>query len=457
VRTVLQSRSRRGARRLWSPFQIFPAIFPYGLAVALLATACAAPGAPPAANVTGATADWSTVAPIFERRCLGCHSGEIAGAPRIDDYSVVRRLAPLIRDRVATRAMPPWHVDPEVGIYRYANDISLPPAERNTVLAWIDAGLPFGAEQSSAAALHPRGIGPEDDLGPPDLVVLSDPYDIEPTGADQWWGPTVESGLLEDRWIRAIEVRPSPGSGRRVTHHAMVFLDEGDGERLLTEWGMGKGVERLPQDAGRPIRAGARVRWDIHYHPIGTSVPQDRVELALWFHPVGEEPRFANVLQFFRADADDGPVGVGIDLPPESRRTTRAVHLLDTPVRVESFQPHMHLRGTGMDLEVVLPGGEPITLTRVDRYDHRWQMSYRYAEEVVPLLPSGTKLILTAHFDNTAGNPNNPDPEQWVGFGRRTVDEMAHAWIGITELSEEEFRELRSLRDKGGSVRPLLP
>ncbi len=51
-------------------------------------------------------------------------------------------------------------------------------------------------------------------------------------------------------------------------------------------------------------------------------------------------------------------------------------------------------------------------------------------------------LVFTAWHDNTANNPNNPDPRQWVGWGDRTVDEMAHAWVDVTYLDQPQFDKL---------------
>jgi len=75
----------------------------------------------------------------------------------------------------------------------------------------------------------------------------------------------------------------------------------------------------------------------------------------------------------------------------------------------------------------------------VNKYNHTWQIAYIYADEVKPILPRGTVLQFTTVFDNTANNPINPDPNQWVVFGRRGVDEMSHAWVGITYIDEEQY------------------
>lgn len=107
--------------------------------------------------------------------------------------------------------------------------------------------------------------------------------------------------------------------------------------------------------------------------------------------------------------------------------------------RIENFQPHMHLRGKGMSLEAILPTGGTVMLSMVDHFDFKWMNNYIYADDAAPLLPKGTILKVTAWYDNTVANKNNPDPNQWVGFGDRTVDEMGHAWINVTYLSDADY------------------
>ena len=108
--------------------------------------------------------------------------------------------------------------------------------------------------------------------------------------------------------------------------------------------------------------------------------------------------------------------------------------------RVESFQPHMHLRGKAMAMEAILPTGQTQMLSYVNNFNFNWHNNYFYADDAAPLLPKGTILKITAWHDNTAANKTNPDPNQWVGYGDRTVDEMAHAWVNVTYMSDDDFK-----------------
>jgi hypothetical protein len=121
---------------------------------------------------------------------------------------------------------------------------------------------------------------------------------------------------------------------------------------------------------------------------------------------------------------------------------TQNFYVMQAPARIENFQPHMHMRGKSMSMEAVYPDGRKEVLSAVNNFQWNWHVNYIYADHVAPLLPKGTVLVFTAWHDNTAANPNNPDPKQWVGWGDRTVDEMAHAWVDVTYLEQEEFERL---------------
>jgi hypothetical protein len=61
---------------------------------------------------------------------------------------------------------------------------------------------------------------------------------------------------------------------------------------------------------------------------------------------------------------------------------------------------------------------------------------------------------VTAWYDNTRGNKNNPDPDQWVGYGDRTVDEMAHAWMNVEYLTDDEYKALVAERKAKATQAP---
>jgi hypothetical protein len=129
-----------------------------------------------------------------------------------------------------------------------------------------------------------------------------------------------------------------------------------------------------------------------------------------------------------------------LDITPNSVTVTQGFHVLQQPARLENFQPHMHLRGKAMAIEAILPDGSRQMLSLVDNFNFNWMTNYIYADDAAPVLPKGAIIHVTAWHDNTKANKNNPDPDQWVGWGDRTIDEMAHAWVNVTYITEEDYK-----------------
>ena len=94
-----------------------------------------------------------------------------------------------------------------------------------------------------------------------------------------------------------------------------------------------------------------------------------------------------------------------------------------------------------MQVEAILPDGRAEVISYTENFNFNWMTNYIYDDDAAPLLPKGTMIHVTAWYDNTRANPNNPDPDQWVGFGDRTVDEMGHAWMNVYYLSDTEYQE----------------
>ena len=398
------------------------------------------------------------IVPILQRSCQHCHRAEGMAPMSLVSYEEVRPWARAIKLRTETRKMPPWHLDPTVGIQDYANDISLSDEEIATIGRWADGGAPEG----NPADLPPPLVFPPAgewelaaQLGPPDLIVKSSPYDVPAYGQDQWHEPRLPfEGIPEDRWIRAAEFKPSYPLGVKVVHHGHAeIVPEGsdDGVRLIS-MGIGKLWEIMPEGMGKLLPAGpGRTNWNLHYAPAGEASKDDMVEVGVWFHPKGYVPEIVTRGETTRrvdSTSDTGLRGRDLIIPPHGYLTLESAYMIRKPTLLQSFRPHMHARGTGMSMEVLYPDGKREVLSKVDQYNHHWQISYVYAEDAQPLLPKGSVLIFHSHFDNTANNPINPDPDQWVFFGQRGVDEMSHAWVGMAEITDEQFARLKAEREQ---------
>jgi len=203
------------------------------------------------------------------------------------------------------------------------------------------------------------------------------------------------------------------------------------------EWAVGKVGEIFPPDTGKLMLPGSKIHWEVHMHAIGEEIKDNQVELGIYFYPKDYVPKNRTVLRFLDASRHQN-----LDIPPGEIAVTQQMHVLPAPARLENFQPHMHMRGMAMSMEAIYPDGRQELLSHVNNFQWNWHVNYVYADHVAPLLPKGTTLVITAWHDNTMENPNNPDPEQWVGWGDRTVDEMAHAWVDVTYLEQEDYETL---------------
>ena len=418
--------------------------------------------APASAQTTAAPTFTKDVAPIFQKKCESCHRPDSIAPMSLVTYQEARPWARSIRDRVASRNMPPWHIDPTVGIQHYKGDRSLTQKEMDTILAWVAAGAPQG---NPADMPPPVQWADGNDWNyakefgrPPDLIIKSPKYTQKAGAMDAWYKPVVDTGLTEPRWVRAIEMRPSTIKGRKITHHALAYLVQNDAEAkamlsdpdadsgagLFMEWAVNKQGEMLRENTGKLMLPGSKIRWDIHYSDGGEDIT-DEVQLGIYFYPKDQTPKYRTALSLYSGIQGGNRA---LDIAPNSISVTQNFHVMRRAGRVENFQPHMHLRGKAQMLEAILPNGQQMVLGHVNRFEFNWMNNYVFEDDYAPLLPKGTILKVTSWHDNTAANKNNPDPNQWVGWGDRTVDEMAHLWINITYMSDEDFNKEVEARNK---------
>ncbi len=208
------------------------------------------------------------------------------------------------------------------------------------------------------------------------------------------------------------------------------------------EWAVGKVGEVFPPDGGKLLLPGSKVRANVHYFAIGETIPNDVVEMGIYLYPKGQQPKYRTILHNFGAQ---GPRN-RVDIAPNETSTIQNFHVLKAPARLENFQPHMHMRGKAMSMEAIYPDGKRELLSYVNNFQYKWHTNYIYDDDAAPILPKGTVVVITAWHDNTTANKNNPDPRQWVGYGDRTIDEMGHAWVDVTYLSQEDFDRITAER-----------
>ena len=395
------------------------------------------------------------VASIIQENCTVCHRAGGIGPMELVTYENVRMYAPLIKIKVVNRIMPPYYYDNDVGIQELQHDWRLSQEDINTIAAWVDQGTPLGNrdEIPELNLLDTDDWSLSAQFGPPDLLAPSTPIDVPAAGLDMWHRPIVKIlGLPEgeERCIKALQVKPR-GAAKTVVHHANSTFQllqedgsfEGSGDRA-TEYAMGKLGEIVPDGVCRVIPPDAYIRWDIHMYPggLGATAANDVIEgnvvdLGIWLHPADYEYEYKQDLKSYGIRQGE------LVMPPHGTAMTQGFHSFDHPVRLDSFQPHGHLRLRSASLEIFYPEtGRTEIISMVSNWSATWHQSHLYEADVAPLVPTGAVLVIKQWYDNTEGNPNNPDPDQWVDGGSRTADEMSHAWIAITHLDDEGYEKL---------------
>jgi hypothetical protein len=386
------------------------------------------------------------VAPIFQQKCEACHRPDSMAPMSLRTYAEARPWARSIKARVADKQMPPWQVDRAVGIQKFKNDRSLTDQQIDTILRWVDAGAPQGDPKDMPAAKEWPGdqgwnFAPLFGQKEPDLIIKSYDFTMPAVAQDAWDKRVTPSGITEPRWVRAVEIRPETVKGRRITHHAIAYLEQTEPgvtpafglPAPFMEWAVGKQGELMRPDTGKLLLPGSKFHWDIHYSQSGEEITS-KVEMGIYFYPKGQEPKYRTTLSLV-------PAALGtMDIRPNTISIAEGFTPLREAARIESFQPHMHLRGKAMMVEAILPTGQKQVISLVSDFNFNWMTTYVFDDDVAPLLPKGTILKVTSWHDNTTAKKSNPDPNQWVGWGDRTVDEMAHAWINIVYMKEEDFK-----------------
>lgn len=382
------------------------------------------------------------VALILQEKCQSCHRPDTFAPMSLLTYEEARPWAKSIRQKVVAREMPPWYIDKTVGIRHFKNDVSLTDQEIATIAKWVDSGAPKGDPKDMPP---PRKFDDGDQwrMGEPDLVVQLPKDQIVPAkGSDKWIDVLVDPGLTEDRYIRGIEVKPIKGF--RVVHHVTTSMkheddpdDGGDNVQgaFLNEYALGKNADVFPEGAGRLIKAGTKINFNLHLHSVGQQTAAN-VALGLKLYPKGYQPKYAETTEKVGDPKD-------LDIPANSDNVRfDAYNTLTKPARLLSFQPHLHNRGKASCMEAIYPGGHKVeTLSCVSHYQFAWHLVYLYGEEEQPLLPAGTVLHLTSWYDNSTNNKFNPDADNTITYGQRTVDEMGGAWISYYNLTEEEYKQ----------------
>jgi hypothetical protein len=374
---------------------------------------------------SGAVTYARDVAPILQKRCQGCHApGQIGPMPLLT-YDDAFAWSGTIRERVASRTMPPWGAEGPAGVF--ANDAHLGDDEYRTILQWIDEGAPRGDERAA-----PPPVAADTQPAPPDDLVVAMPHEFEVPASgvldyQYFWS---DKTFDHDVWVRA--ARTTPGAAD-VVHHVVTFvvypqdLKPGMTKKPPSIESPGRPLTiraspmtdlSLPPGYAKKIPKGSRMYFEIHYTTNGFA-RRDLTHVAFTVEPAPKH----QVIEVAIPNDE-------IDIPPfDSNHEESAELKMPLGGEMMGLQPHTHLRGKAFRYELVRPDGTKDTFLWVPKYDFFLNQFYRFK---TPLrFEKGSVVRCTAHYDNSAGNPNNPDPAKEVKWGDQTFDEMLIGFVDV--------------------------
>jgi Flp pilus assembly protein TadD len=383
---------------------------------------------------------YKDIAPITNEYCAPCHRPGQAGPFTLLTYEDVRKRATLIAAVTKSRYMPPWL--PESGYGHFADERRLTDAQIHLIQEWVATGLLAG---SPADAPPPPQFTPGWQLGPPDLIVhASQPYRMAPDGPDQFWNFVLRVPLDKTHFVKAIEIRPG---NARIVHHANLLVDRArtsrsreatpgagfagmdleiesntfDPDSHFLFWKPGSAPYVEPDGMAWRLDKGNDLVLNVHLQTTGKA-EEVQPEVGLYFTDQ-PQTQFPMLIQL----ENDGK----LNIPPGDRSFLVSDDFrLPMDVNVLAVYPHAHYLGKLLGGYATLPDGTKKQLVRIPDWDLNWQAVFRYEKPL--FLPRGTVISMRFHYDNSAGNPRNPNhPPKRVVSGNQATDEMGHLWLQV--------------------------
>ena len=401
------------------------------------------------------------VASIVFQNCTSCHRPGQGTPFSLMNYRDVSKRGQLIRDVVNDGYMPPW--PPAKGWGHFRDERRLTGEQIATLDRWVAAGMPEGPSDKlpSLPTFAEGGWA----LGKPDLVVtLTEPFDVPADGKDIYRMFVLPLGLTEDKWVTAVEVRPT---ARSVVHHALYFLDStGAARRLdaadpgpgfgrmgfprtgtLGGWAVGATPRHLPMGLAYALPRGSDLVAQMHFHPSGKA-EREQASFGLYF---AKEPPKKKLLGI-QAPAMFGLLSElrtrGIK-PGEKDFTIHGEWKVPFDIDLVSIGGHAHYLCKTMKAIAELPNGQELKLFAINDWDFNWQGRYNYSEPV--RLPKGTIVRTSLVYDNSDDNPRNPSsPPKLVRWGEASTDEMGSVGLAFVAVNASDLASYRGPAIFGG-------
>lgn len=398
------------------------------------------------------------IAGIIYQKCSSCHhDGEAAPFPLMS-YEDARKRSETISAVVQAGYMPPWKPAREYGEFQACR--ALTQEQIASIKEWVEAGSPSG---DLSKAPKPPVYNSDWRLGPPDLILSMDkPFTVPASGPDIYRCFVIPTGLMKNKYVSAVEFKPG---NRRVVHHALFFLDNTGAARKkdaedtepgfqsfggpgfiptggLGGWAPGNSQQPLPEGVARIIRSGADLVIQEHFHPTGKT-EVEKSTIGIYFSKTTPKKLLLPVVVRSR----------GIDIPAnETSHVVKASMEIPIDMQLINVTPHAHLLAKQITATATLPDGEKVPLIKIKNWDFNWQEQYTFAKPIK--LPAGSRIDGEFVYDNSAGNPRNPNsPPKRVHWGEQTTDEMAILFFGaVAERQEEVPAYVRSMIRKNAPL-----
>ena len=367
-----------------------------------------------------------TIAPLLIDNCVACHIKGGIAPWAMSEYNMVKGFAPMMREVIRTKRMPPWHADPEIG--HWSNDAGLSDQQTRTLISWIEAGAQRGKGPDPLTQVPP--LDNQWTLGEPDLVLDIPAFEVPANGIVEYQFPTVPNPLNKDVWVIAAAI--IPGDPKAV-HHILAGSSEKpileDGienifENFILTYAPGNDASGMPEGTGVFVAKGGVYQFQMHYTPYGKTTV-DRSKIGLYF--AESAPK-----NFYREQVIVNP---SIAIQPNADRHEESAYFdFAHDATIHALFPHAHYRGRSSEFTVEYPDGKKDVILSVPNYDFNWQRTYQFS---TPLkIPAGTRMVHRTIYDNSSKNRGNPDPSETVRWGLQSEQEMLYGSVGYSWTNE---------------------
>ena len=323
---------------------------------------------------------------ILQRKCGACHADGALSIP-LTEYRDVRAWGRAIREELVEHRMPPAIVARGYG--HYESDPGLNARELETLLVWLDGGMPRGDDADRPAPPPPAHRHAPD---PSQAVTIPLPPQTIPAREQiVVRRVTVDLGAAAGRAVARVELLPG---NRRVMRGARRFV----GEQWLGAWLPWQHAIAPPATHAFALPARGQFTVELHYRGADSEdVDQSAIEVS------------------FASDAASGRVDDRVvEAAARSASDARGRVQLREATTVWALYPAFDASVQSMELRAERPDGGAEVLMWIPQARSEWPLALVMRE---PLdLPAGSTISLIAETSGSGA----PAPRVTLSVLRET-------------------------------------